>query len=277
MGKVIISITSILFCLLLVSCSSDENENLKKQRELRKGYTEINVYGYTYKLGELDKSIEIPIAHYKLDKDGNIKVELTMDTKGNFFTTGYEYNKTNMITNIYRLTVDGHLEYSETREYHEGDTIIAKRTYYKYDSPELLSTDKHERIYDDKGNEISYYCYHWYDHKGIREQSITENIYDNNGELTQSITIEQSGQYDMDNKVTKFDEPDTIITYYKDKIIAYTQDWEYGKIYDESKLYYSPTVSDKIKCEYNKDGLTIAITFFNDKKEPTYTFKYDYK
>jgi hypothetical protein len=265
MKKLTILTTVLLLACLLLSCSSNENDNLQKQKELRKGYKELKIYAYFDELGELNKDNELLYEQYEFDDDGNIVLELKHDRKtGEFFETSYKYNEANLFTEINRLDVDGKVVYSETREYHEGDTIIAKRVYYIHDDRYyyLISADKHEHIYDDKGNEIAYYCYDKSDYQTVTEYAMTENIYDDKNELTQTITIIHSGELDP-NKKAVFGKPDTIITKYengfgfktdKDGELTYigSQDWLYGKTYDEEQLFPSP--SDLTKYKYNKDG-----------------------
>ena len=290
MKKVIISITSILFSLLLVSCSEPKDIDIEKQKELRKAYNEMRIYAYTYKLGELDKDSEMLYEQYKLD-DGNIVLELQRDSKtAKFFGTAYKYNKANRFVKIVRLDADDRVMYEEDREFYKGDTIIAKKTCSIYEGKYYLQNTpyKHVYTYDNKGNEVTYVNYYErypdiYD--GII--STTENIYNDEGELTQSTKIEKTRLMSMNPLKAVYGEPDTTVTYYKygvafvldengEQKYVKREDLPYGETFDESKLYTS-TIAGTVKYVYNDNGLVIEKTLLNDKKEPTYTFKYDYK
>ena len=291
MKKVIISITSILFSLLLVSCSSNENENLKRQKELRKGYTKMVVYAFSYRFGELVKP-GTQLEAYGFYEDGNISAEVKKDEKTDeVYTIFYEYNKANMFTEIQQMDI--YPKYRERLEYYEGDTILAKRygeTFNKITSSfmdDILTVYDHKCEYDDKGNEI-YYENHDRTDKYYWEQSTTENIYNDKGELIQTTKIQKS----FDNiifgnikDVVKY-RTDTIITKYENgtgyiikkdgnKEPSRAREWDHGIKYDETKLF--PPASDLVKYTYNKDGLIIDKTVFNEKKEPIAFFRFDYQ
>ena len=149
-------IVAFLLGLLLISCSSDDGENLKKQKELRKGYKKMNLYAYDKDADEISKIIQIPTESYEFDENGNITYAIQIDRKsGKSFMTGYKYNNANLFKSIVRLNVDGEVEYTELREYQEGDTIMAKKIFYVCETPGKIETaDRYEFIYDNKGEII---------------------------------------------------------------------------------------------------------------------------
>ena len=261
----------ILLTYLLVSCSSQENYTNKSERERRKGYTELRIYKYEYKHGEIDKESKFLHKHITYDKEGNVATESeTQDPKKGYTKKVYKYNQANMPIEIVKYDSDGQRTWIESMKYQPGDTIIAEKVEQ---STKPTVKSKFEYKYDERGNEI-YYA--WYmENKGEDdEQLIKEKTYNDKNKLVQQITRWDKINYRGEIKQGK---PDT--TRYTDEhgnVITSDDDSVKEKYNEKGQLVERAGKRNTFKYKYNKKGLLEEETGYDEHGEPLGTLIYEY-
>jgi hypothetical protein len=185
MKRLAVLITTILFSLLLVSCSSKDSDNYKTEKEIIKsyGYKELKVYQYTYnKVGEPDPKSKKLESQYTYDNEGNIVIEEFLGDNEYHIKAVYQYNNNGLVIEKQNFINDeliyttkcnhndkglfieetlydaqGELAYKFVYEYEAAETkgYTAKVYEYKYDFGEIDSKSKNlikQYTYDDHGN-----------------------------------------------------------------------------------------------------------------------------
>jgi hypothetical protein len=275
MKKVIVLVTTILFSLLLVSCSQDDTN--KSERELRKGYKEAKVYAYFYKFGEIDKESKFLHKHITYDKEGNVATESeTQDPKKGYTKKVYKYNQANMPIEIVKYDSDGQRTWIESMKYHPGDTIIAEKVEQsgKYDDK-----SKFEYKYDERGNEI-YLLWHTIERNYTERHRIIEKTYNDKNQLVQKIyrrdktNLRGEMVYGKPDTTIYIDEHGNIIVDDEKSEKKYN---DKGQLIETTNKYMEDKILNILKYKYNSRGLLEEETAYDEYGEPYLTLVYEYK
>jgi hypothetical protein len=259
-------ITTILFGLLLLSCSSKDSH--KNERELIKsyGYKELQVYQYTYnKADEPDPKSKKLESQYTYDKEGNIVTEEFFGDSKYHSKVVYQYNNNGLVI--------------EKQNFINDELIYI--TKYNYNDKSLCIE---EILYDGQG-ELAYkfvYEYETEKTKGYTESKVYEYKY-NFGEID-SKSKKLSKQYSYDEYENMVEENfwgrrgyyigriEKIVYKYNDKGFV-TETQNFIVYYEnEEKLVFI------FKHNLNDKGLLIGKTsYYAGDNKPKTKFIYEYK
>jgi SOS response regulatory protein OraA/RecX len=246
------------------------------EKEKRKGYKELKIYMYMYKLGKINKKNKKIVDHYTYDKEGNILIH-----KGFVYDVFYEYDEANRIHKITVYTYDGKKDEYQIYKYNKANMPIHITYYdnkgvnYRY---EIMKYNKNkvmiEKTLQDYKGENSYRSIKKYNNRGdailstiyrggklTEESTITnEYIYDDKGQVLQKITKEDKTDH-IDSYPISFLHLDTITYVYNDK----------GLVIEEQKSY------NIFKYKYNERGLIIENIWYKKDGTPERMFVSEYK
>jgi len=269
MKQITILLTSFIFALLLISCSSDGDSNIagKSQRELSIGLTEGKVYLCAYEDGKLTDKFLSEIHTY--DKDGNVVTTIECDEQGNPVSKIInKYNPAYMIIESILYDMNGNQERTETMKYYPGDTIMAERIMERLD--EKGNSIKVVEKYDDKGNSVLMSSYS----KGILEYEwIIENTYNDKNQLIRTSKVIKNATYTDGPDVREWiDENGNVLDAGTGLLPPEKKFNNNGQVIEEKQVGND----DVTKITYNKRGLMEEVTIYNNGK-PTYGIFYEYK
>ena len=217
----------------------EDEEDFKQQEEELENYTELKLYQYKYKNGEIDTTSKALLHYYTYDEKGN-EISFTHYTDGEIDQKQVnKYNKANKLTESIEYDTDGNKKEYTIIKYLENDTTMVEQTGEIYGE----GTWKTSYKYDEKGNEISFT--HYTDGK-IDQKINTTYTYNKNGKPDKEIKEFYNTEY-SDNS------PETITT----TIYTYNEN---GGIEEKSIYvityteYSSRTFTKNIIYTYNENG-----------------------
>ena len=223
-----------------MKASKNEREKKEVEKEKRKGYTEMKVYEYAYKHGELDLESKSLAQHEIYDKEGNMVTHC--DNDGFKFVNKYNDKGDNNETQIF---MDEELQ------------VIVKNNN---------KGNKIEKTVYDVQNEIDYkLVYETEKRKSYTEVKVYEYTY-KFGELDPESKKLQD-QYTIDDEENIVNHEDSkYVNIYSDKGLIIEK-----QCFENEKLYYIT------KYKYNNKDLLIEETEYDTQGEPYGKRVYEYE
>ena len=256
MKKVIVLV--IISTCLLISCSYNSS---KSYREKRKGYTELKVFMYVYKTGEIDKDSKLLIRQDTYDREGNVVIRTVKPGEDDVYVKKYEYKYNNANMVVEANSYDDNYHKHEIINYYKDNITIAEKIIEVKVGHRFLLKAIYK--YDDKGKEIS--SIHYEDDVWTKESNTTNTYNDKN-----QIVKEEIYTNDLRNKkvnttiiIYEYDENGNIILE-KDRKGHIINSYKYN---DKGLLVESPsfnltTVFEELGYieSWNNDKVTNSIS-----------------
>ena len=127
---IIITIISFLLTCPLISYSPDDFPKSERERIKASGYTELKVYRYNYKSGDLNTGNKVIKQHKKYNNKGLIIAEISYDKKGEVDDKAvYKHNDKGLEIEETSYDKKGKIDGKSVYKYNDKILII-ERTYY---------------------------------------------------------------------------------------------------------------------------------------------------